>query len=72
MQHPQPVRSTRSKPGLSECRMVAGIGRAKSQLLPMTCSRAVAMDGADIAGPSEAETNVCLKGLNCPIEFMSY
>ena len=43
--HPQPVWARRSKPGLSECRLVAGIERAKSQVMPMTCSRAAAVDG---------------------------
>ena len=48
--NPCPVRSTQSKRGLSECSRVAGIGPAKSQVMPMTCSRAVAMDGSAI-GP---------------------
>ena len=47
--HPQPVRSTRSKPGLSECRLVAVIERANSQVMPVTCSRAAAVDGSAIA-----------------------
>ena len=43
--------------------MRAGSERAKWQLEPVTCSRALAVDGADIAGPTEAVSILCLKGL---------
>ena len=61
--HPQPVWARRSKPGLSECRLVAGIERAKSQVMPLTCSRAVAMDGSAIGRRRRRIWNVCLKRL---------
>ena len=63
MKQPRPARARRSKPGLSECRLVAGIERAKSQLMPMTCSRAAAVDVSDIARRRGSFENVCLKGL---------
>ena len=47
--HPRPVQARRSKYGMSECSLVAGNEPAKSQGMPMTCSRAVAADGSDIA-----------------------
>ena len=47
--HPRPVQARRSKHGMSECSLVAGNEPAKSQVMPMTCSRAVAADGSDIA-----------------------
>ena len=61
--HPRPAWARRSKPGLSECRLVAGIGRAKSQIMLMTCSRAAAMDGSAIGRRRGSLKNVCLKRL---------
>ena len=43
--------------------MGADSSPAKRQLQPVTCSRALAVDGADIEGPSEAVSILCLKGL---------
>ena len=63
-QQPQPVRSTQSKPDLSECGLVAGIGRAKSQVMPVTCSRAAAVDGSDIGRRRRSCENVYVKRLN--------
>ena len=36
----------------------AGIGRAKSQIMPITCSRAAAADGVSIARSSEASSRI--------------
>ena len=49
--------------GLSELCLDAGSEPAKWQLEPVTCSRALAVDGADIAGPAESASIVCLRGL---------
>ena len=65
-QQPQPVRSTQSKPDLSECSLVAGSGRAKSQVMPVTCSRAAAMDGSDVGRRRRSRENVHVKRLRCP------
>ena len=63
MKYPRPAWARRSTPGLSECRLVAGIEPAKSQLMPITCSRATPVDGADIARAAWTKRNVCLKRL---------
>ena len=62
-QQPKPVRSTQSKPGLSECSLVAGNGHAKSQVMPVTCSRAAAVDGSDIGRRRRSRENVYVKRL---------
>ena len=64
MKNPCSAQSRWSKLGPSEHRLGAGSERAKWQLEPVTCSRALAVDGADIAGPTEAVSILCLKGLS--------
>ena len=61
--HPRPAWARRSKPSLSEYRLVAGIERANSQVMPTTCSRAVAVDGSAIGRRRRRIWNVCLKRL---------
>ena len=49
---------------------MAGNGPAKSQVMPITCSRAAAVDGSDIASDGTAVQNGCLKGLSAVSELL--
>ena len=51
---------------------MAGNGPAKSQDMRMTCSRAVAADGSDVARERDAVSIVCVKGLIRQVGSLRY